>query len=171
MAYEIIYINQDDKQIIFGVIMTKGLYHTFHLVSRDDSHYDEYWYGHKLEGGIYIHDDYLSTLADAITWIPTYNPATKEEWQGLCWTGATVIRGEGSQVARKIFAAWAVLINNGPKHPKLRGNYALRSTDSGYFTQVEVNREEFVSQLSSLAAYAGQVVQSNDHQFILHMGL
>lgn len=149
----------------------RGLYHSFYLVSLDEAHYDEYWYGHGREGGIHIHHDYLSTLQNEIAWLPTYNPAMKVEWQGLCWTGPTVIRLKGARIATKVFAAWAALISNGPGHLKLRGSYAVRSNGSGYFTRVEINRDEFIAQLLNLGDYAEQVIRSNEHQFILHMGL
>jgi len=81
-----------------------GLNHDFMLLSRKEHPIEEWQRFHHNPDAVKIHDDALRYMGDTLKWIPTYIPATKRTFQGLCWYGPTIILEPGAEVAAKIFS-------------------------------------------------------------------
>ena len=81
-----------------------GLNHDFMLLASEEHPIENWESCYHNPDAVKIHDDVLEYLADTLKWIPTYNPATKRPFQGLCWHGPTVIRESGALVTAKVFS-------------------------------------------------------------------
>ena len=148
-----------------------GLNHTFHLLNVSEFAYKDYLKALRLQGGIEIYDDQLAYFADTLRWIPTYNPAREEPYQGLCWFGPTVIKTEGASIARRIFQAWLDLFANGPSILNLQGYMVLDDKGQATHERLEMRRDEIMSKLKTLADWCQQVAESEDRYFIMHLGI
>ncbi len=161
-----------------------GLNHDFWLVSgKENLNYSWKSYLHK-PNAIQIHDDILRYMGDTLKWIPTYNPAKRQPFKGLCTYGVTVINEEGAEAAEKIFLLWAELFSCGPKVLKLTGSYSWQLENdpikdgydiivpnSGGYEKLMINRNLLVDNLRMLASYAHKIRNSDGGYYILHSGI
>ncbi|HML23491.1 MAG TPA: hypothetical protein PKD09_17680 [Aggregatilinea sp.] len=146
--------------------------HSFHLVSLKDFGYEEYFKGVDRDGGVVIYHDHLRYLADTLIWIETCDPFKQKPHRGLFWFGPTVIRTEGAAAVR-VFQAWADLFKAGPEILILLDHdYTFdEAHQMNFHPRLKVPRDDFVSKLSTLAAYAQQVIDSRGEFYILHLGI
>lgn len=138
-----------------------GLYHDFYLRDIHQYSHDDYAKTDALKSDVSIHDDVLHYMFDTLTWIPCYNPAKRETHNGLCFYGATVIRGEGAVAAQRVFQSWANLFSLGPMILELHSSGEIRREA----------RDELVSKLTKLAGLAQKIINTDGQFFILHHGL
>ncbi|MEM6256372.1 MAG: hypothetical protein AAF821_25955 [Cyanobacteria bacterium P01_D01_bin.156] len=150
-----------------------GLNHDFLLLSRQD--YSESDYNSLINDprAMQIHDDVVRYIGDSLTWIPTYNPAKKQEGFGLCLYGPTVIRMKGSAQASAIFSAWTNLFLLGTPSLTLTGAWTEieGKSETGNYEKIILQRDELVDKLQTIGKYAKQVEESNDNYFLLHLGI
>src|SRR5947209_6651768 len=157
--------------------------HDFWLFREGERAYTDY--GNLLprsDAPVSINDEALRYFFDTLTWIPTFNPAKNEWGNGLNWWGPTVIDQTGGDLFHRIFTSWAQIFACGPTHIQLLGSFSwqwpydepghLVSEDEldtmGSYTQLEVDRDSLVQQLTTLAQFGGQAATGKF--FILHLG-
>ena len=121
-----------------------------------------------------ISDDLLFCVADPLRWVPCYNPSTRENHYGLNYSGITLIKKEGAEIAAKIFNAWINLFCLGPEILSLRGMFVyddeVNAPGDEAYERITIKRDIFLKILQSLAEMASQVVESNGEYYILHSG-
>jgi hypothetical protein len=133
---------------------------------------------------VHLHDDLIRYMADALAWVPTFNPARREPHKGLCMWGPTIIEAEGAPVAERVFRAWADLFDLGPPVLALTGNFswvvegdappadAERATPlEGGYDRLEFDREEVVGVLRQLARHTERVRSAGGRLYLLHRGV
>ena len=138
----------------------------------------------KTTQGIQLHEDVLRYIADTLQWIPTYNPATKQAHEGLCWYGMTWVQAEGASIMAKVLASWADLLSCGSAELELTGSYGYQvendsskdgfeviAANSGRYEKLIFNRDELVTKLRTLSAYAKQFQEQGSAYYILHLGI
>ena len=137
----------------------------------------------RRDAPVSINDDVLRYVCDTIIWIPTFNPAKNERGNGLNWWGPTVIDQSGGHLFCQIFTSWAQLFTSGPELLRLQGGFSwqwpydesehLVSEEEldtmGRYTQLEVERDSLVQQLTTLAQFGAQAATGKF--FILHLGV
>jgi hypothetical protein len=137
----------------------------------------------RRDAPVSIDDEVLRYFVDTVIWIPTFNPAKDERGHGLNWWGPTVIDQVGGDLFHRIFTLWAQIFACGPKLLRLHGLFSWRwpydesehlvSEDElhtmGRYMQLEVDRDSFVQQLTTLAQFGAQA--STGKFFILHLGI
>lgn len=150
-----------------------GLDHDFLLLDRTVSPPEEYNRHHHSPDALRLHDNLLHYMGDALSWIPTENPAKKgENGMGLYLWGVTVISQRGASKLHDVCNALAALFALGPETLNLRGLYSFgeKSPESGAYDRLEVSRDELVGKLRTLAEWAGSVADK-PQMYILHMGI
>ena len=161
-----------------------GLNHDFMLLASEEHPIENWESCYHNPDAVKIHDDVLEYLADTLKWIPTYNPATKRPFQGLCWHGPTVIRESGALVTAKVFSLWADLLNCGPADLELTGAFGWKVENdpdkdgferivprSAKYERLVINRDRLVASLHTLVSYAERVQQTQGAYYILHLGI
>ncbi len=157
-----------------------GLYHSFFLLESDKYlpsrkretiiDFDEIFENNKC---VNIQDDHLRYMNDTLLWIPTYNYWKKEISHGLNLHGETVIQKNGAFVAHKVFTNWSNLFRCGTRTFEITGNYTfiVDNPEQGFYEMLNINRDEFVETLETLAFYCEEVIKSDDQKFIWHFGI
>jgi hypothetical protein len=122
-------------------------------------------------------------MGDTLAWVPTFNPARREQLRGLCLWGPTLIDATGAGVAEHIFRAWGELFAAGPPILTLTGNFTWAAEDErppraeratqpeGGYGRLEFNRDAVVRTLRLLAHYAEEVRSSRGRLYLLHQGV
>jgi hypothetical protein len=137
----------------------------------------------RRDAPVNIDDEVLRYLFDTFLWIPTFNPAKSERGKGLNMWGPTIIDQTGGVLFHQIFTAWAQLFTCGPERFRLRGlfswhwpfdesEHVINENELhtlGQHTWLEVDRERFVQQLTTLAQFGEQA--ATGRYFILHLGI
>lgn len=161
-----------------------GLNHDFLLLDCEiDGDWSTSRFAHDPRA-IHLHDDLLRYMTDTLVWIPTYNPARREQHMGLCMWGVTAITADGASIAEQVFLAWANLFSLAPPQLRLTGSYggtlksALSSADcervsilEGGYAQLVFDRDQVVETLQALARYAGEVLRAKGRLYLLHEGI
>ncbi len=151
-----------------------GLNHDFMLISRTEHAFSDYSKFINDARAVRLHDDLIRYIADALLWIPTYNPAKNEPHFGLCFYGPTVIHTEGALSAARVFSSWADLFAAGPERLILTGGWTWIEgdpMDQGKYEALKVDRDDFVLKLRQIAAYAQKIIESEGEYYILHYGI
>ena len=161
-----------------------GLNHDFLLLARKDHPIEEWKRFYHNPDAVKIHDDVLLYMSDTLKWIPTYNPATKRAFQGLCWYGPTIILQPGAEVAARVFSLWANLLNCGPSKLELTGAFEWKLENdpdkdgfervvphSAKYENLTFERDKLVEAIRDLASYADRVQQTQGEYYILHLGI
>jgi hypothetical protein len=160
--------------------------HQFWLFEEGVVSYSDYLrYMSRKDAPINLHDDLLWYLADSLSWIPTLNPAKPgfPSGHGLNWFGPTIIEQSGAAILSQICLSWSQLFSCGPKDLHLRGLYTLKwpfdeeehlvkadhLSRLGHYDQLEVNRDECVDALTTLARFGEQTATGK--YFIMHLGV
>ena len=153
----------------------QGPYHDFLLLSLDDYDFADYMALIGNPRAIRIAYDVILYLNDTLRWIPTINPAMKNEAiQGLCLYGPTVIHTDGAPVAKSLFGGWAEVFSQGPETLTLKGGWTYlegQPPETGHYKSLQVERDPLVSDLRRLESYASKVSKSGGRHFILHLGI
>jgi len=157
-----------------------GLNHDFMLLACEQHPIKDWNLWYHNPNAILIHHDVLEYMADTLKWIPTYNPATKRQCQGLNWYGPTVILEAGAEIAAKIFYSWADLFTCGPEDLRLTGAFGWQLEndpdkdgfervvpDSAGYERLILGRDKLITSLRILAFYADRVRQTR--RCILHL--
>ena len=159
-----------------------GLNHDFLLLDRDvDGEWDLLAFVNDRRA-LHLHDDVLRYMADTLAWIPTYNPARREQHRGLCWYGPTIIGVDGAETAERVFRGWADLFAAGPSVLMLTGSFgwtvagdpdhpSLAEQQRGAYERLEFDRDSLVALLRQLAGYAAEVRAATGRLYLLHDGI
>ena len=137
----------------------------------------------RRDAPVSIHDEVLRYMMDTFTWIPTFNPAKNEPGKGLNMWGITIIDQTGGELFQRVFTAWAQLFAVGPQHLQIHGLFSWRwpyeesehlvHEDElhtiGSYDRLEVERDRFVQQLTTLAEFGAQAATGKF--FIIHLGI
>lgn len=169
-----------------------SLNHDFLLLDARLAPKTEYGNHHHSPEAILLHYDLLGYINDMLQWVPTENPAKRlEEQVGLNFCGPTVIGHRGAAQFHAVCQALAVVFTLGPELLNLRGYYTFPADSeigledekamdrdeyidkilrSGHYDRLEVNRDDLVMKLTTLADWATQV-QLDPNLYILHLGV
>ncbi|MCR8636800.1 coagulation factor 5/8 type-like protein [Paenibacillus radicis (ex Xue et al. 2023)] len=130
---------------------------------------NRYTWAEKAE----ISDEIIQYLMDYLSWLPSYNPETKESSNGLNYYGVTVINKTGAEKLIKILDKWLSLIEEAPVTFSLRGDTVWKEEENedGYWelTRNWVKREAIQGDLAVLINLA--VKASDNNQLIIHFGI
>ena len=158
--------------------------HSFQLFREGERAYNDnqdLWGRH--DAPTYIDDEILRYFLDTLAWVPTINPAKKENGNGLNMCGLTVINQIGGALFHQIFSSWVRLFESGPEHLLLQGMFQWQwpYNESEYIMNedqlcklgkhkiLEVDRDWLIAQLTMLAQFGEQTATGNF--FILHLGI
>ena len=150
-----------------------SLNHDFVLLDRSKDSPESYGRHHHSSEALLLHDDLVHYMLDALSWIPTENPATGDgNGMGLNLYGPTVITQRGARKLQEVCSALALLFASGPETLDLRGSYGWVGDDpaSGSYQRVSVARDELVGKLSKLASW-GEAVVNSPSAYVLHLGI
>jgi len=161
-----------------------GLNHDFLLLSCEEHPIEQWQRCYNNPAAIKIHNDVLEYMSDTLKWIPTYNPATKQPHNGLCWSGPTIIRESVAELAANLFRLWVELFSRGPEELLLTGQFGWQvenDPDKDGFERVVPNTAEYerlvlsrdplIAKLRTLVSYAVHVHQGNGTHYVLHLGI
>lgn len=138
----------------------------------------------RSDAPVQIGDEALRYCADTLAWIPTLNPAKDDApGRGLNWWGPTIIDQRGGDLLHRVCLSWAHLLSAGPPCLRLRGAFTwswpfeereyLVSEEQlgrlGYYEYLDVDRDELVRILTTLAAFGKQAATGTF--FVLHLGI
>ncbi len=128
----------------------------------------------RRDAPLRLSDDVISHLNYSLRWVPTFNPGTHVEGNGLNLYSATVIRGGGAAKLASICAGWLQIFGHGPEVLGLSGCIStvvgLDLEPTEYVVEVlELSRDDLLRDLGQLASFAEQAAHG-DH-YILHAGL
>ena len=151
-----------------------SLNHDFLLLDRSTDPVESY--GHHIHSSeaLLLHDDLIHYMLDALAWVPTENPATQGDGNGMGLNlyGPTVISQRGARKFQEVCSAMAMLFAAGPKTLKLRGLYSWDGDDpaSGGYERLSVGRDEVVGKRSNLASWT-ETAGSSPGAYVLHLGI
>jgi hypothetical protein len=162
------------------------MWHQFWLFEEGVVSYSDYLkYMSRKDAPINLQHDFLWYLADSLSWIPTLNPAKPgfPPGHGINWFGPTIIEQTGAMLLSQICLSWSQLFSNGPEHLQLRGLYTVQwpfdeeehvlkeeqLSQLGHYDQLEVNRDECIEALTTLAGFGEQTATGK--YFIMHLGV
>lgn len=150
-----------------------GPNHDFLLLSRSEHPYSEYMKWFRNSEAIEIDDDLLGYVSDTLKWVVCYNPGNKmNKMIGLNWYGPSIIKHDGAQMLKQIFENWASLLSNGPERLQLTGYFGWDEEQTkGQYELLTYDRDNIIKTFRTLAAYAKQVINSQDDLYILHLGI
>lgn len=128
-----------------------------------------------------LHDDLVRYMLDSLAWIPSLNPSKRQLMFGLNVWGRTVITTDGAAVAGSIFRAWAQLFALSPARLKLQGAFGWIEDESneaadaaaagGAYERLEFERDDVCTSLRAIATQCDEVLSSDRHLCILHLGI
>lgn len=137
-----------------------SLEHEFFLVNNNfdmDINYIYEWYSsnrYTWKQKVSVSDHLILYLMDFLNWIPTYNPATKQNTSGLTYYGLTVISATETGKLKQILEKWLCFIEEAPDRFSLRGQTVWRETEDeeGYWesTRTQIHRETLQHELHLL---------------------
>ena len=151
-----------------------SLNHDFILVDRTTHPSADYALFINHPSLVHIHDDLMRYMVDSLRWIPTLNPAKKDECGlGINFYGPTAIVAEGAVIAERIFRAWAELFQCSPEKLFLTGAWCSieGKPNSGHYEKLWFERNQVVSALIQIADYCAQTTSSNGERYLLHFGI
>ena len=149
-----------------------GLQHSFFLVRRTEFSPVDHLRFAALPGDIELHDDVIRYMDDTLRWLPAYNPARRQDCEGLCLYGSTVVWAHGARVAAQIFSAWERLFSLGPAELELTGAYAWEEDpEAGRYEKLRFERDELCARLRALVTLCETVVREEGEFFLLHSGI
>ena len=153
----------------------RGSFHQFVLLSGPPRAWDAKSSALSgLAGELELPDDCLRYMYDSLLWIPSLNPCKALSPQtGLNLYGQTVITLSGAGIGRRIFRAWAELFRCGPEILQLTGDYEWSEDEPqmGEYQRLRLRRDEIAAVIEGLAGYCQRVEESDDREFILHLGI
>jgi len=148
--------------------------HDFFLLSRSEHPFSSYANFINDPRAVLLDDAIILYLMDSLEWIPSFAPHRGEPSTGLDHLGVTIIDTDGAPAARRIFSAWADLFSAGPPVLRLteRGTRIVgQPSDLAGIEPLQIDRDETVDRLRTLADYADRVANSKDDLYILHLGV
>lgn len=149
--------------------------HQFYFIPVIDEEIDYIAAKSKYKDGVvFLPEDFIWYIQDALLWIPTSNPANNVEWQGrgLNLYGPTVIGQLGAPVAQKIFSFWSTLLDVGPEEITLRGPWVFEQDDvfgQGAYSSITFLRDDISSKLREIESFAALTIEAKG--CILHLGI
>lgn len=158
--------------------------HSFWLFREGERAYNDnqdLWGRH--DAPVLIDDEILHYFFDTLAWTPTFNPAKKENGNGLNTWGLTIINQIGGALFHHVFATWVQLLGCGPEHLMLQGLFQWQWPYNelehimneaqlhklGKYKRLEVDRDWLISQLTMLAQF-GELAATGEF-YILHLGI
>ena len=145
-----------------------GRHHQFFICSDEKMgcNYREYL---KKKEECRIHDDFMNLISDALSFVPSYNPATGREGYGFNLYGATVINNAGSRVALGVFKGWRKIFTVLPEHPSLTIGVLVSEDGSLSPNKVTFDRDELILSMTKVIDLLDDV--NNGGKYILHLGI
>jgi hypothetical protein len=134
-----------------------ALSHDFFLLPASEAH--ERWGEYAgATSPVKLRDDVLVYLSDSFRWIRTWNPARREAFEGLCYTGPTLIEGDAAQQFGSIIRAWAALFRLGPEALDLTGATWTRDDGEMGVDRIRIDRDELLATLARLVEWSDVAV-------------
>jgi hypothetical protein len=113
-----------------------------------------------------IHDDIMRWFIDIFNWVQMYNPAKKEQVNGFCYWGVTIIERQNVNKLYKIICSLIDLFENSPSEIILTGNYCV--TDECY-NKIKINKDNMMKKLIKFRNLLEKII--NNGGYILHSGI
>ena len=159
--------------VFFDTLETSGV-HEFWLFREGERDYTAYSGLHHKDAPLLLSDRAASFLSETFSWVPSMNPANRNEWHGsgLNYFGPTVFNKEGGEALRGVCAGWAQLLSQGPEVLVLPdGWYTLSDEKPPQIKphHFKTNRDPFVQRLKTLADWGEKA--ATGAFFILHLGI
>lgn len=153
----------------------RGPVHSFWLLDRKERQYCEYSdLLAREDAPVRIPDDILRYFHDVLQWISTFNPARKEESNGLLYFGPTIITGDGARLWSKVCRDIATLFRNGPETLILTCDWEFLLDDNGErlggnYARFVVDRDWLTSVFALMASWGEESIDGS--KYILHLGV
>lgn len=149
--------------------------HGFFLSELSDNPRYDYVRFVKKAPNVALHDDLVRYVDDSLWWFSSFNPAKKMEAQtGLNFYGPTIIKSVGARDFFEIANAWSSLFQKSPRALQLTGGFEWtegQGYESGRYSEHEFDRDEILASFNRLASMCLRVAESNDSEFIVHLGI
>ena len=113
-----------------------------------------------------IHDDILRYFNDYFNWIKMYNPSKKEQINGFCYWGITIIKNENIKELKILINSLINIFLNSPDNFTLTGYYNLKNK---IYDKININRNKLLEILNKFILLIEKVI--NNGGYILHYGI
>jgi len=113
-----------------------------------------------------IHDDILRYFNDYFNWIKMYNPSKKEQINGFCYWGITIIKNENIKELKNLINSLINIFLNSPDNFTLTGYYNLKNK---IYDKININRNKLLEILNKFILLIEKVI--NNGGYILHYGI
>jgi hypothetical protein len=113
-----------------------------------------------------IHDDIIRWFIDIFNWVTMYNPSKKEQTNGFCYCGVTIIKKQDINTLDKIISSLIDLFGNSSLNITLTGDYCI---SDGWYEKIIITKEEMIEKLSKFKSLTEKVI--NYGGYILHCGI
>jgi hypothetical protein len=156
-------------------VRKEGPNHKFFCLKKGEKRYENFTDFYHAAPDVEIHDDLIRYIDDTLFWVPcTHLSGCKQKMTyGLMLYGNTIIKQEGAEIFGHVIESWSHLFSKAPSKFELKGGVMVQSDgivrEPIEFYKIEIERDEVVENLRTLANYAKQSAAGD--YFILHIGI